>query len=167
MNVLFFEMLNNINGRKLYRAIYESYFLKLVKQNIGCHDRVKKAIMRAAIWNHYMHNLQSVKTELDVTKSDTKTIWDNLQNYLPLYTLFHQIEKTTMAQTTNPIEFFSSRSTSKKIRIRWLRFNLCNQRTRNFSTENQKMLIRSLLILAESPNTQIIITTHSASIVKD
>lgn len=34
-------------------------------------------------------------------------------------------------------------------------------------TENQKKLIRSFLTLSEADNTQIIITTHSASIVKE
>lgn len=65
----------------------------LDQHNIECEDRVKKAIMRTTIWNHYGEALQLADTELDVTKGDTKTIWDKLQHYLPTYTLFQADRK--------------------------------------------------------------------------
>ncbi|MFU8844239.1 MAG: ATP-binding protein, partial [Bacteroidales bacterium] len=50
---------------------------------------------RAAIWNHYYNNLNLVETEIDVTKGDTKSIWDKLQIYLPLYSLFQSDRKNS------------------------------------------------------------------------
>jgi predicted ATP-dependent endonuclease of OLD family len=55
------------------------------RQAIVCNDRTRNAEMRAAIWNHYSNSLELSATEIDVTKGDTKTIWDRLQSYLPLY----------------------------------------------------------------------------------
>ena len=39
--------------------------------------------------------LQLATTDIDVTKNDAKTIWDKLQKYLPLYTLFQADRKNT------------------------------------------------------------------------
>ena len=51
--------------------------------------------MRASIWQHYSTNLQLSDIEIDVTKGDTKSIWDKLQTYLPLYTLFQSDRKNS------------------------------------------------------------------------
>ena len=63
------------------------------QKSIDCENRVAKSIMRKAIWNHYDGELQLADVELDITKGDTKTIWEKLQNYLPTYTLFQADRK--------------------------------------------------------------------------
>lgn len=229
--------------------------------NIQCADRVRKAVMRAAIWNHYADDLRLAETELDVTKGDTKTIWDKLRDYLPLYTLFQSDRKNSdgdnevqdplkeavkeilantelkeqlsgiaseverklrevsnrtldklremnpeVANSLNPVippaealkwaDVFKSVSitsdedipinkrgsgTKRLILLSFFRAEAERRSQELHSssviygieepetsqhTENQKILIRAFCELAESPNTQIIITTHSASIVK-
>jgi len=51
--------------------------------------------MRTAIWQHYNTDLQLANIEIDVTKGDTKSIWDKLQTYLPLYSLFQSDRKNS------------------------------------------------------------------------
>lgn len=51
--------------------------------------------MRAAIWSHHSENLDLTEIEIDVTKGETKSIWDKLENYLPLYTLFQSDRKNS------------------------------------------------------------------------
>ena len=63
--------------------------------HIACHDRTRNAVMRSSIWNHYSDNLQLASVEIDVTKGDTKTIWDKLQGYLPLFSLFQSDRKNS------------------------------------------------------------------------
>lgn len=63
--------------------------------NIECNDRNKNAVMRASIWNHFQTDLNLEEIEIDVTKGDTKSIWDKLQCYLPLYSLFQSDRKNS------------------------------------------------------------------------
>jgi predicted ATP-dependent endonuclease of OLD family len=51
--------------------------------------------MRTAIWNHYSEELNLEELEIDVTKGDTKSIWDKLENYLPLFSLFQSDRKNS------------------------------------------------------------------------
>ena len=51
--------------------------------------------MRKAIWEYYSDDLRFATTDIDVTKNDAKTIWEKLQKYLPLYTLFQADRKNT------------------------------------------------------------------------
>lgn len=69
---------------------------KIIDDNgIACDDRTKNAVMRNAIWNHYQAELQLGLTEIDITKGETKSIWDKLQKYLPVYSLFQSDRKNT------------------------------------------------------------------------
>ncbi|CAG4988121.1 hypothetical protein DYBT9275_05334 [Dyadobacter sp. CECT 9275] len=69
---------------------------KIVKDNsIECSNQSVNAEMRSAIWNHFAEDLQLGEIELDVTKGDTKDIWEKLQTYLPLYTLFQSDRKNS------------------------------------------------------------------------
>ena len=61
--------------------------------HISCDDRTRNAVMRSSIWNHYADDLQLASVQIDVTKGDTKTIWDKLQGYLPLFSLFQSDRK--------------------------------------------------------------------------
>lgn len=69
---------------------------KTIKDNsITCSNQNINAVMRASIWQHYNANLQLSDIEIDVTKGDTKSIWDKLQTYLPLYSLFQSDRKNS------------------------------------------------------------------------
>ena len=63
--------------------------------SIDCSDRNKNAVMRTAIWNHFNANLDLEEIEIDVTKGETKSIWEKLPNYLPLYSLFQSDRKNS------------------------------------------------------------------------
>ncbi|MEM1484013.1 ATP-binding protein [Oscillospiraceae bacterium PP1C4] len=234
----------------------------LDQQGIECEDRVRKAIMRAAIWNYYRDDLQLADTELDVTKGDTKTIWDKLQRYLPTYTLFQADRKNCdgdsevqdplkeavkailsnvelrdtlatvateverklrevsnrtleklremnpdVANSLNPIipsveslkwaDVFKNVSisgdedipinkrgsgTKRLILLSFFRAEAERRRLESGGTgiiyaieepetsqhtENQKILVHAFQALAQSPSTQIILTTHNANIVKE
>jgi predicted ATP-dependent endonuclease of OLD family len=65
------------------------------KDSIACDDEKKNAIMRKAIWAHYSDDLQLSEGEIDVTKEDAKNIWDQLRNYMPLYSLFQSDRKNS------------------------------------------------------------------------
>ena len=64
-------------------------------QGIECVDRTRNAVMRASIWNHYSNDLQLGVVDIDISKSDAKAIWDKLQTYLPMYTLFQADRKNS------------------------------------------------------------------------
>jgi predicted ATP-dependent endonuclease of OLD family len=69
---------------------------KIIKDNtITCSNQTINAVMRTAIWQHYNSDLQLAEIEIDVTKGDTKSIWDKLQTYLPLYSLFQSDRKNS------------------------------------------------------------------------
>lgn len=63
--------------------------------NIACSNQTVNATMRASIWSHNSTDLQLQEIEIDVTKGETKNIWEKLQNYLPLYTLFQSDRKNS------------------------------------------------------------------------
>lgn len=63
---------------------------------ISCEDKTKNAILRSAIWEHFNSDLQLSGIEIDVTtKGDTKSIAEQLQKYLPLYSLFQSDRKNS------------------------------------------------------------------------
>ena len=63
--------------------------------SVSCADVKKNAVMRKAIWAHYATDLQLGEVEIDVTKEDAKNIWDQLKNYMPLYSLFQSDRKNS------------------------------------------------------------------------
>jgi len=65
------------------------------KDSIPCDDEKKNAVMRKAIWSHYSDDLQLIDVEIDVTREDAKNIWDQLKNYMPLYSLFQSDRKNS------------------------------------------------------------------------
>jgi len=65
------------------------------RASIECENRTINAVMRTAIWNHNRDSLKLESIEIDVTKGDTKSIWDKLQEYLPLYSLFQSDRKNS------------------------------------------------------------------------
>ncbi|GAA5176795.1 AAA family ATPase [Modicisalibacter zincidurans] len=65
------------------------------KDSILCDDQKKNSVMRKAIWQHFSEDLQLQDIEIDVTKEDAKNIWDQLKNYMPLYSLFQSDRKNS------------------------------------------------------------------------
>lgn len=63
--------------------------------NIPCPDKSKKSVMRKTIWNYYGDDLLLDPVEIDVTKGEAKVIWENLQKYLPIYSLFQSDRKNS------------------------------------------------------------------------
>lgn len=229
---------------------------------IECENRTRNAVMRASIWSHYATNLDLEEIEIDVTKGETKSIWDKLESYLPLYSLFQSDRKNSdgdnevqdplneavkqimnngeiqetlasvaeiverklqevagltldklremnpeIADSLNPVipssDSLKWNDVFKKVSItgdedipinkrgsgvkRLILLNFFRaeaerrRRERNVPsviyaieepetsqhTAHQKMLIRALIELSESNNTQILLTTHSPVIVKE
>ena len=60
-----------------------------------CFDDSSNSAMRTAIWSYYGDDLQVNSVELDVTKGDAKPIWEKLQKYLPVYSLFQADRKNS------------------------------------------------------------------------
>ena len=65
------------------------------KESIACEDEKKNAVMRKAIWEDYADDLQLQGVDIDVTKEDAKNIWDQLKNYMPMYSLFQSDRKNS------------------------------------------------------------------------
>lgn len=59
-----------------------------------CPDKTKNAELRKAIWRGQA-NLQLSGCEIEVAKIDTKSIWEQLNAYMPLYTLFQSDRKNS------------------------------------------------------------------------
>lgn len=68
----------------------QSELRKIIGQlGLDC-DKNKNSEMRKAIWAHYSADLQMTNRELEVDSkdSDVKAIWEKIQKYLPVYSLF-------------------------------------------------------------------------------
>jgi predicted ATP-dependent endonuclease of OLD family len=236
---------------------------KIIRDNtITCSNQTINAVMRDAIWQHYSSELELANIEIDVTKGDTKSIWDKLQTYLPMYSLFQSDRKNSdgdsevqdplkeavkqilndtslktkfdeiaaevktklqdvatrtlakiqemnpeIASSLNPIipateslkwaDVFKSVSITgdddipinkrgsgvkRLILLNFFRAEAERRRTQenipsiiyaieepetSQHTEHQKKLIKAFLELSNTANTQVIITTHSAALVKE
>ncbi|QQD12340.1 ATP-binding protein [Sphingobacterium sp. UDSM-2020] len=69
---------------------------KIVKDNdINCENLTVNAVLRKAIWDHFNGNLNAKEIEIDVSKGETKSIWDQLQTFLPQYSLFQSDRKNS------------------------------------------------------------------------
>ena len=63
--------------------------------------------MRRAIWEFYKEELNLDLVEIDITKGETKCIWDKLQRYLPVYSLFQSDRKNSDAdsEVQDPLQY--------------------------------------------------------------
>lgn len=86
---------NNPQCRDLLKKTNAELRAIISTASIECENRTINAVMRTAIWNHYSDSPQLEDIEIDVTKGDTKSIWDKLQEYLPLYSLFQSDRKNS------------------------------------------------------------------------
>lgn len=62
---------------------------------IECPDQTRNAAIRKAIWDYFRDDLQLKETEIDISKEDAKNIWEQLKNYIPLYSLFQSDRKNS------------------------------------------------------------------------
>ena len=65
------------------------------KSGIPHEDMKANPVMRKAIWRHFGENLECKETEIGVDKEDAKRIWEKLQTYLPVYSLFRADRENT------------------------------------------------------------------------
>lgn len=82
------EFLKNLMNKKIKEL---QYFIK-EKNNIKVSDNRKAAELRRAIRNYY-GNLQFDEIEIKIDAEGLKDIWSKLQNYLPVFALFHSDRK--------------------------------------------------------------------------
>ena len=80
---------------------------KLLTDDIECEDKTKNAVIRKAIWNYYSDDLQLNEIEIEVAKLDAKNSWEQLKNYMPLYSLFQSDRKNSDgdSEVQNPMKF--------------------------------------------------------------
>jgi len=80
---------------------------KLLTDDIECEDKTKNAEIRKSIWNHYSDELQLNEIEIDIAKLDAKNTWEQLKNYMPLYSLFQSDRKNSDgdSEIQNPMKF--------------------------------------------------------------
>lgn len=64
-------------------------------EGIACVDCTCNSIMRKAIWNHYFFDLKKDNIDIDITKGDTKGVWEQLKMYIPIYNLFQADRKNS------------------------------------------------------------------------
>ena len=55
---------------------------------IACDNRAINAVIRKAIWNHYQNELFVQPQEIEINNGDTKTIWEQIEKHLPLFSPF-------------------------------------------------------------------------------
>lgn len=61
----------------------------IASQGIECVNQSINAVMRRAIWDAHLEDLQFEEVDLDVNAGeDTKRIWEKLSNVMPVYSLF-------------------------------------------------------------------------------
>jgi len=79
---------------------------KLLTDEIECEDKTKNAVIRKAIWNHYSDDLQLEEIEIELAKLDAKNTWEQLKNYMPLYSLFQSDRKNSDgdSEVQNPMK---------------------------------------------------------------
>ncbi|MBN2286121.1 MAG: ATP-binding protein [Tissierellales bacterium] len=80
---------------------------KLDSDKIDCADRTKNAEMRKSIWDHYKDDLQLYDIEIEIAKLDAKNTWEQLKNYLPLFSLFQSDRKNSDGdnEIQNPMKY--------------------------------------------------------------
>lgn len=73
---------------------------KIVNDNsIDCQDKTRNAVMRKAIWTHFADSLDLNYVDIDLNKEDAKNIWEQLKEYLPVYSLFQSDRKNSDGDT--------------------------------------------------------------------
>lgn len=79
--------------------------LKKKAKEIGIEENIKdkkvSAAFRSAIWSYYdrVEGLNLANSEIDVSKGETKSIWTQIEKYLPIYSLFQSDRSNSDSDT--------------------------------------------------------------------
>ena len=69
---------------------------KIVREHgISCENLASNVCLRKAIWRYFAEDLQLQDVMIDASKEDAKAIWENLANYMPVYSLFQSDRKNS------------------------------------------------------------------------
>lgn len=68
---------------------------KMLTDGMTCEDQKKSAELRKSIWNHYSSQLDLDDVDIELSKMDAKNTWEQLKNYMPMYTLFQSDRKNS------------------------------------------------------------------------
>ncbi|MBQ4387908.1 MAG: ATP-binding protein [Prevotella sp.] len=86
--VLIHAMHPNLSGQDTLLGLKETELKKLIKDN-GVDSKQKgNPTMRKALWNFYHASESLSEQDIPVSLTGAKSIWENLQQYLPVYALF-------------------------------------------------------------------------------
>ncbi len=85
----------NIECSELLLKKITDYRKIVQKHNIECENQTINATLRKSIWNHFIDDLQLQEIEIDTSKEDAKNIWEKIQSYLPIYSLFQSDRKNS------------------------------------------------------------------------
>ena len=97
---------SNINCSELLIK-KNSELKKIIEQNgILCENKTTNSIMRKAIWAHFANDLQLSEKEIETSskgeEDSIKSIWEKLQNFIPIYSLFQSDRKNS--DTDNEVQ---------------------------------------------------------------
>jgi predicted ATP-dependent endonuclease of OLD family len=85
----------NANCAELLLKKNSDYRRIINQHNIECENQAINAVMRTAIWGHFVDDLQLNEILIDTSKEDAKNIWGKIQTYLPFYSLFQSDRKNS------------------------------------------------------------------------
>lgn len=136
---------------------------KILDDNgIDCDDKTRSAVIRKAIWNHYSSELNCSEVAIDTTKEGAKDIYEGLETYLPLYSLFRadRSNNDTDTEVQDPMKL-----AVKQLMAREDVVNLCNQISGIVSTELNHVAVNTLGKLKQmDPNTANTLTPNIPSV---
>src|SRR5699024_666698 len=78
----------------------------LDENGIDCEYRNKSSEIRKSIWQS-QENLEQKEVEIEISKTEVKSIWEQLKSYMPLYTLFQSDRKNSESdeEVQDPLKY--------------------------------------------------------------
>lgn len=109
--------------------------------NIDCDDRTRSAVIRKCIWNHYAGELNCLEIPIETSKEDAKNIYEGLETFLPLYSLFRadRSNNDTDTEVQDPMKL-----AVKQLMSRTDVVDLCNQISEIVSVELNRVAANTL-----------------------
>jgi len=109
--------------------------------NIACDDKTKSATIRKAIWNHYADELNCAEVSIDTSREGAKDIYEGLESFLPLYSLFRadRSNNDTDTEIQDPMKL-----AVKQLMSRDDVADLCNQISNIVSAELNRVATNTL-----------------------
>lgn len=134
----------------------------LEDNNIACADKTRSASIRKSIWNHFVGNLNCGEVAIDTTKEGAKDIYEGLETFLPLYSLFKadRSNSDTDTEIQDPMKL-----AVKQLMARADVVDLCNQISGIVSTELNQVAANTLGKLQQmDPTTANTLTPNIPSV---